>query len=53
MLTLTTEIIQAAIDGFESQKQRIDVQIAELRAMLTGSPAGRPQNQKTEKDAAN
>jgi hypothetical protein len=31
---LTTEIIIAAITGFESQKQRIDEQIAELRQML-------------------
>jgi hypothetical protein len=34
---LTNEIITAAIEGFESQKRRIDDQIAELRAML---PAG-------------
>jgi len=34
---LTKTIIEAAIDGFEAQKQRIDAQIAELRAMLTGS----------------
>jgi hypothetical protein len=34
---LTTEIISAAIDGFEAQKRRIDEQIGELRAMLTGS----------------
>lgn len=33
---LTNEIIIAAIDGFESQKARIDGQIAELRAMLPG-----------------
>ena len=33
---LTAEIISAAIDGFESQKRRIDDQIAELRAMLPG-----------------
>jgi hypothetical protein len=41
MLTkiLTPEIITAAIDGFESQKRRIDNQIAELRAMLFGSAA--------------
>jgi hypothetical protein len=32
--TLTTEIINAAIDGYEAQKVRIDAQIAELRAML-------------------
>jgi hypothetical protein len=34
--TLTPGIITAAIDGFESQKRRIDNQIAELRAMLSG-----------------
>jgi hypothetical protein len=33
---LTHEIIVAAIEGYESQKKRIDVQIAELRAMLPG-----------------
>jgi hypothetical protein len=33
---LTPEIITAAIDGFETQKSRIDAQIAELRAMLPG-----------------
>ena len=36
---LTNEIINAAILGFESQKTRIDAQIAELRAMLDGGPA--------------
>jgi hypothetical protein len=36
---LTNEIINAAILGFESQKTRIDAQIAELRAMLSGGPA--------------
>jgi len=34
---LTTEIITAAVEGFEQQKLRIDAQIAELRQMLTGS----------------
>jgi len=34
---LTTEILLAAIDGFQAQKVRIDGQIAELRAMLPGS----------------
>ncbi len=38
MVKLTNTIIQAAIDGFEAQKQRIDAEIAELRAMLTGAP---------------
>src|ERR1019366_3979110 len=37
---LTTEIVTAAIVGFEQQKLLIDVQIAELRAML---PGGRPE----------
>jgi len=37
--TLTKTIIEAAITGFEAQKKSIDAQIAELRAMLTGSPA--------------
>jgi len=37
MLTkLTPEIINAAIEGFESQKASIDDQILELRAMLSG-----------------
>jgi hypothetical protein len=34
---LTPEIISAAIEGFESQKARIDEQISELRAMLNGT----------------
>ena len=33
---LSTEIINAAIEGFEAQKSRLDAQIAELRAMLPG-----------------
>jgi hypothetical protein len=36
---LTNEIIEAAISGFEGQKHQIDAQIAELRAMLNGTPA--------------
>src|ERR1035438_2519478 len=36
---LTNDIITAAIEGFESQKRRIDGQIAELRSMLSGGPA--------------
>jgi CHASE3 domain sensor protein len=39
MPKLTNEIITAAIAGYESQKARIDQQIAELRAMLKGGPA--------------
>src|ERR1035441_1065939 len=42
---LTAEIITAAMTGFESQKTRIDLQIAELRAMLDGGikPAATPE----------
>src|ERR1017187_7113603 len=36
---LTPEIITAAIEGYESQKKRIDAQIAELRAILSPGPA--------------
>ena len=36
---LTKEIIHAAILGFEEQKHRIDAQIAELRALLSGGEA--------------
>ena len=34
--TITTEIINAAIDGYEAQKARIDEKIAVLRAVLPG-----------------
>jgi hypothetical protein len=34
---LNRTVIEAAIRGFEHQKTEIDSQIAELRAMLTGS----------------
>lgn len=39
MPKFTKEIIEAAIAGFEAQKHAINTQIAELRAMLTGTPA--------------
>jgi hypothetical protein len=43
---LSHEIIAAAIEGFENQKNRLDAQIGELRAMLNGrrteSPAAEP-----------
>ena len=35
---LTPQVIAAAIEGFEAQKTRIDQQIAELRAMVSGAP---------------
>ena len=37
---LTNEIIIAAVEGFESQKIRIDQQISELKAMLSAGTAG-------------
>ena len=43
---LTTEILAAAIEGFEAQKRRIDDQIAEVRQMLDGGrtdSAGAPE----------
>jgi hypothetical protein len=46
---LTPEIITAAIEGFESQKRRIDAQIVEIRAMLPGGrtePAATPESPK-------
>jgi hypothetical protein len=41
MPTLSKQIIEAAIAGFEGQKLHIDVQIAELRAMLNSGSATR------------
>jgi len=35
---LTTEILSAALEGFEAQKKRLEEQIAELKAMLAGVP---------------
>ena len=37
---LTAEIIHAAIEGFESQKRRIDSQIDELRQLLNAGSTG-------------
>jgi len=39
MPKIKNEILIAAIQGYESQKIRIDQQITELRAMLKGRPA--------------
>ena len=46
---LTNEIITAAIEGFEGQKTRIDQQIIELRAILSG---GATEITNTPEDAA-
>jgi hypothetical protein len=50
---LNHDIIAAAIEGFEAQKARIDLQIAELKAVVSGSPiepvaeaAAKPQKRK-------
>src|SRR5258708_2422744 len=37
---LTSEILNAAIAGFEAQKDHIDSQIAEVRSMLDGGGTG-------------
>src|SRR6266542_2042107 len=39
-LKLTADILSAALEGFEAQKNRIDARIAEIRQMLDG---GAPQ----------
>jgi hypothetical protein len=50
MATLTKEIIEAAISGFEAQKQHIDSQLAELRAMLSSASAdSAPTSQPTDR----
>ena len=36
---LSREIIEAAIEGYESQKLRIEEQLGELRRMLSGAPS--------------
>jgi hypothetical protein len=49
---LTTEILVAAIEGFEAQKRRIDAQIAEIRQMLDGGrtePATTPEVPKSKR----
>src|SRR5215471_17496112 len=49
MAMLTTEIIEAAIQGFEAQKQHIDAQLAELRDMLSSaSDSSAPTEQPTD-----
>jgi hypothetical protein len=43
MPTLTIDVINAAILGFEEQKRRLDEQIAELRSLLPGAtPLSQP-----------
>ena len=36
---LTSDILAAAIEGFEAQKKKIDDKISEIRQMLDGGPA--------------
>jgi hypothetical protein len=33
------EILEAAIEGFEAQRKRIDAQVAEIRQLMTGGAA--------------
>jgi hypothetical protein len=39
---LTNEIISAAILGYEEQKRQIEIQLKDLRAMLSGVPVSAP-----------
>jgi len=36
---MSEEFINAAIDGFKAQRNRLELRVAELRAMLNGGPA--------------
>ena len=46
---VTRTILEAAILGFESQRERLAEQIAELRVMLDGQPAGSTAGSETPK----
>lgn len=45
----TKEILEAALQGLESQRQRLDSQIAQVRAMMGNRP-GRPSKQSLSND---
>jgi hypothetical protein len=45
----TKEILEAALQGLESQRQRLDSQIAQVRAMMGNRP-GRPSKQSISND---
>ena len=45
----TKEILEAALQGLESQRQRLDSQIAQVRAMMGNRP-GRPSKQSISDD---
>lgn len=45
------EILEAALQGLEAQKQKLDEQIAQVRAML-GHRVGRPRKNAREQNAA-
>jgi len=47
----TQEIVDAAIEGFEAQKRRIDAQIAELRALGSNSDGNMPSSAPPRKKA--
>jgi hypothetical protein len=48
-LKLTADILSAALEGFEAQKNRIDVQIAEIRKMLDGGGTDRSEAAKAKR----
>jgi hypothetical protein len=53
--TFTNEVLRAALEGLEAQKQRLDARIAELRADLAGRaaiPAKKPEIGKSKRSPA-
>ncbi len=47
----TKEILEAALQGLESQRQKLDDQIAQVRAMMGNRP-GRPSKQSSSNNGA-
>ncbi len=50
------EILEAALQGLEAQRERLDEQISQVRAMIggrTGRKPGRPANTGSVREAAN
>jgi hypothetical protein len=45
------EILEAALQGLEAQKQRLEEQIAQVRAMMGRRPAGRPSSSDGDKSS--
>jgi hypothetical protein len=50
--TPSKEILEAAVQGLELQRQRLDEQIEQVRSLLGKRPAGRPAKNASAKEAA-